>query len=33
VLAFTHTSKPLFKKNIYFLKQIYRGEWGAPQPP
>jgi hypothetical protein len=33
VLAFTHTSKPPFKKNIYFSKKILGGMGGFPHPP
>jgi hypothetical protein len=33
VLAFTHTSKPPFKKNIYFSKKIPGGMGGSPNPP
>jgi len=33
VLAFTHTSKPPFKKKYILSKKKYLGGWGAPQPP
>jgi len=33
VLAFTHTSKPPFKKKYILFKKKYLGEWGAPPTP